>query len=67
MRGAVNDPTAEPWGGAFVRPKPEVNYWTDTPDPAWREGAYAGAKTVNRWREDYLRDWQRRMAWLKEP
>jgi hypothetical protein len=29
------------------------------------EGDYAGAKSVNRWREAYLRDWQRRMKWLK--
>lgn len=64
MRGRVDDPTADHWGGAFVRPNPERTYWTDHPDPARREGSFAGAKTVNRWREDYLRDWQRRMAWL---
>jgi hypothetical protein len=65
MRGPADDPTADHWGGAFVRPNPERTYWTDNPDPALREGTFAGAKTVNRWREDYLRDWQGRMVWLK--
>lgn len=64
LRGSADDPSAESWGGTFVRPHPKLDYWTDNPDPALREGSYAGAKTVNRWREDYLRDWQRRMEWL---
>jgi hypothetical protein len=24
-----------------------------------------GARTVNRWRPQYLRDWQQRMTWLR--
>ena len=67
MRGRPDDPSAESWGGAFVRPNPKLPYWTDNPDPSWREGAYAGARSVNRWREDYLRDWQQRMEWLPLP
>jgi hypothetical protein len=39
------------------------NYWTDLTDPVYREGSYDGAKTVNVWRESYLRDWQTRMEW----
>jgi hypothetical protein len=65
MRGAAENPAGESWGGAFVRPRAEFPYWTDNPAPALREGNYPGAKTVNQWREAYLRDWQQRMAWLK--
>ena len=64
LRGLADDPSVAHWGGAFVRPKPEVNYWTDNPSPDLREGSHAGAKSVNRWREDYLRDWQQRMTGL---
>jgi hypothetical protein len=39
------------------------HYWTDKPDRSLSEGSRAGAKTVNRWREDYLADWRRRMTW----
>lgn len=67
MRGDAENPTSESWGGAFVRPDAARPYWTDNPDPALREGNFLGAKTVNRWREDYLRDWQQRMKWLNEP
>jgi hypothetical protein len=62
LRGNPDDPTGESWGGSFVRPDPNRNYWIDNPDPALREDAFAGARTVNRWREHYLRDWQWRMA-----
>jgi hypothetical protein len=64
MRGRVDDPTADHWGGAFARPRPGIDYWTDNSDPALKEGAFPGARTVNRWREAYLRDWQVRMTWL---
>jgi hypothetical protein len=37
------------------------NWWTDDPDPAVAEGIWQGAKTVNRWREEYLRDFADRM------
>ncbi len=67
LRGDAENPAGESWGGAFVQPDSARPYWTDNPDPALREGNFPGAKTVNRWREDYLRDWQQRMEWLKEP
>ena len=50
---------------SFVRPDRERNYWTDDPDPALREASFPGARTVNRWRAQYLRDWQQRMTWLQ--
>lgn len=38
------------------------NWWTDDPAPAAREGVHAGAKHVNRWREEFLRDFAVRLA-----
>lgn len=67
LRGVAEDPTSKSWGGSFVQPDPARPYWTDNPDPALREEKYPGAKTVNRWRENFLRDWQQRMEWLKTP
>lgn len=66
LRGDAENPAGESWGGAFARPDPARPYWTDHADPALREGNFPGAKTVNRWRENYLCDWQQRMKWLKD-
>lgn len=61
LRGRPEDPTAPHWGGAFVKTDHGRNYWHDDPDPALAERGKRGAKTVNKWREAYLRDWQKRM------
>ena len=62
LRGDANDPTEPHWGGQFVRDASHgPDYWCDDPAAAQREGGYAGARTVNRWREAYLRDWATRM------
>ncbi|MFM2081993.1 MAG: hypothetical protein RL380_684 [Verrucomicrobiota bacterium] len=37
------------------------NWWTDNPDPVLAEREFQGAKTVSRWREDYLRDFAGRL------
>ncbi|EKK04011.1 secreted protein containing DUF1593 [Rhodopirellula baltica SH28] len=53
-----------------VNPSPEradhpsadlPNWWTDDPAMKSSEGPHRGAKTVNRWREDYLRDFESRL------
>ena len=70
MRGNPDTPTTDHWGGAFVRPSATTRptYWHDNPDPALVEWTvYPGAKTVNKWRENYLRDWQTRMDWADAP
>jgi cellulose-binding protein len=60
---------------AFV-PPPEVarrpssqlpNWWTDDPSEDVAEGQHIGAKTVSRWREDFLRDFAARMIRCQSP
>lgn len=65
LRGNLDDPSQPGWGGSYVRTGHGPNYWHDDPSEAARDAGRDGAKTVNRWREDYLRDWQRRMEWIK--
>jgi Cellulose-binding Sde182, nucleoside hydrolase-like domain len=43
------------------------NWWTDDPAPAAAEGIHPGAKSVNRWREDFLRDFAARMRRCQAP
>jgi hypothetical protein len=61
LRGVPDDPTKESWGGQFVKKEGRPNWWVDDPDPTLKEGDYFGAKTVNKWRQEYLGDWQKRM------
>ena len=63
LHGDPNKPETDHWGGAFVRPDPEHRfaYWHDDPREAYRDNERDGARTVNRWREHYLRDWRQRM------
>jgi hypothetical protein len=52
------------WPSADRAAKPAAqypNWWTDNPDPAYAEGVHQGAKTISRWREDFLRDFAARM------
>jgi hypothetical protein len=37
------------------------DWWTDDADPAAAEGIHSGAKSVSRWREEFLRDFTARM------
>jgi hypothetical protein len=36
-------------------------WWTDDPDPLVAEGIHPGAKSVSRWRQEFLRDFAERM------
>ncbi len=67
LRGDADDPTTAHWGGAYVKTEHGKQYWTDNPDRGLSEAGRAGAKTVNRWRVDYLTDWQSRMKWALKP
>ncbi len=66
LRGTPDDPTKDSWGGRFVRKKGRPNWWVDDPDPVLAEGGRPGAKTVNKWRRQYLRDWQKQMDRCKD-
>ena len=66
LRGKPDDPTKESWGGQFVKRKGRPNWWIDDPEPALVERGRPGAKTVNKWRQQYLRDWQKRMDRCKD-
>lgn len=57
-------------GITAVPPAPEAarqpaarypNWWTDDPAPGFAEAGHMGAKTVSRWREDFLADFAARM------
>jgi hypothetical protein len=37
------------------------NWWTDNPNPEFAEGEHIGAKAVNRWRQEFLKDFAKRM------
>ncbi|GMV94444.1 MAG: hypothetical protein AMXMBFR82_42220 [Candidatus Hydrogenedentota bacterium] len=65
LAGDPADPTAAHWGGQYVKTDHGPHYWTDSTDPELAEGKYPGAKTVNMWREEYLKDWRDRMNWLQ--
>ncbi|MEO1619045.1 MAG: DUF1593 domain-containing protein [Planctomycetota bacterium] len=65
LRGPANDPTRDHWGGSFQPTDHGPHYWTDDQRQSLRQNNRAGAKTVNRWRTNYLLDWQKRMDWLQ--
>lgn len=51
-----------------LHPNPDFpNWWTDDPSSDVAEGNHIGAKTVSRWRKDYLTDFKKRMDRCKRP
>ncbi|MEO5914505.1 MAG: DUF1593 domain-containing protein [Luteolibacter sp.] len=68
-----NVPSLDGKTGAITAAAPSVrppsakfpNWWTDDPDPQFAEGVHQGAKTVSRWREDFLGDFAMRMRGIR--
>lgn len=63
-------------GITAVAPQPDAadrpsaqhpNWWTDDPTPSLAEGEHIGVKSVNRWREDFLRDFAAHMSRCATP
>lgn len=67
LNGNPDQPTEQHWGGMFCATAHGEHYWTDSTEEQYREKNHDGAKTVNVWRENYLRDWQTRMDWAQNP
>lgn len=63
LHGDPDKPETAHWGGAFVRPNPDKRptYWHDNPTESLSFKEKKGARTVNRWRKEYLLDWKGRM------
>lgn len=60
--------SVQPAPDSGTRPDPTLpNWWTDDPAPAQAEGNRIGAKTVNRWRADVLRDFAARLERCRVP
>lgn len=65
LYGDPGNPESPSWGGQFVKTDHGPNYWTDDPNPSLEENNRQGAKTINKWRKDFLSDWKKRMDYLK--
>jgi hypothetical protein len=63
LDGDINDPAGESWGGSFQKTSHGASYWTDIKEDSLIENGKYGAKTVNRFRQEYLTDWASRMTW----
>ncbi|AOW14035.1 hypothetical protein LPB72_00295 [Hydrogenophaga crassostreae] len=63
LHGDAEHPETEHWGGSFFRPFPDKRptYWHDRREPPVVGHGWNGAKTVSKWRRDFLSDWQVRM------
>ncbi len=52
-----------PRADVALRPSSRLpNWWTDNPAPELADDGHSGAKTVSRWREEFLRDFAERMV-----
>ena len=67
-----NSPAVDGQSGKFTAAPPPLertskpssahpNWWIDDPDPSAAEGVHPGAKSVNRWRAEFLADFGQRM------
>lgn len=75
IRGNVPSLGGKTGGITAMHPSPQTkypssrfpNWWTDDPSPELAEGSHHGAKTVSRWREEFLQDFAARMDRCKAP
>jgi len=69
LNGRAGELTATPTpaDAAGTPDQRRPNWWTDNPAPELSDEGHIGAKTVSRWREDYLRDFADRMTRVLEP
>ena len=65
LDGDPDDPEGESWGGSFISTDHGPNYWTDNPADSLVENNRPGARTVNKFRKEFLDDWAKRMDRLK--
>lgn len=63
LHGDPDRPSGPHWGGSYTRPEPDrrPRYWRDDRDGDLIVAGKPGAKTVSRWRVDFLADWRDRM------
>ncbi|MFW6370829.1 MAG: DUF1593 domain-containing protein [Bacteroidota bacterium] len=66
LDGDPANPEGESWGGSFIPADHGPYYWTDNPDTTLIVNGREGAKTVSKYRKEYLEDWKERMDWIKE-
>jgi hypothetical protein len=64
--GGITAYTA-PTSAARSQSEKYPNWWTDDPAPQLSEDGHIGAKTVNRWRKDFLYDFAKRMERCQHP
>ena len=59
--------SANPWPGTENTENLKLNnWWSDRTDTDLYLGQYQGARTVSRWREDFLSDWVKRFEWISQ-
>lgn len=65
LHGNAENPEGESWGGSFAKQPDRSNYWSDRQNPELMENGRFGAKTINKFRQEYLSDWKDRISVLK--
>lgn len=59
--------STNPWPGAENNDNVRLNnWWSDRTDSDLYLGQYQGARTISRWRADFLSDWAIRFGWISE-
>src|SRR5690606_12158105 len=56
-----NNPSADSWGGSFVKTGHGPNYWTDTSAAQLRNGGYNGSETVQKHQAAFYQDFAQRL------